>query len=344
MKKRFKVTYLHAGIGKTGTSSIQRALFDNVKVLENNFDILFPIEFDDPRPFKGNHTLLLSSLFMKEAESKRANVLAGFHTPELLEAANNRVLSAYKDSFENSPASNLLLSAEGVSRFNRDSMSKLSRWLYSFSEKVVVIVCLRHPTHAINSMVQQHVKAGGVLEEIYQDPPYYPFQSLFTSLADCFGRENIIPYDFGCALKHNDGIIGAFLDQINISSDLISQRREKTNQSMSQEAVVLLSSLNKQYPSIKGKALGAMRTRNDIIFFKSIPGQKFCVPKSVIDKLSVAVSPQLEWLKKEYSLVLEPLAVDSREDQHHFSEEAIDHIAVKLSRLLKVLSKQREQS
>jgi hypothetical protein len=331
IEKHFKRTYLHVGLGKTGTTTIQRELLLNAKLLESEFDLYFPHEFDDSRPFGGNHTIFLSSLFGINPETRRFNIMAGLDTPEAVVESNRKIENQFDMGFRRTSAHNLLLSAEGVGDFNIRTIARLADWLRGFSEEIIVVACLRHPLNALSSMIQQLLKNGDVLEELYENPPYYPFENLFRRLENAFGMSNIVAYDFADAVKSDGGIVTTFFKKIgvHVGSQLSSTHVE--NLSMSHEAALLLSALNRQRPAIKGKQLGVSRTPNDINAFLSIPGRRFCAPQAVYERLEYLAAPDLLWLQKNYQIELDPLDSTPSDNHYFFSKKSINDIAIKIS-------------
>ena len=86
--KRFKTTFLHIGLGKTGTTSIQADLLAEADVLESAYDLHFPRAFPPSRKFNGNHSFFLRALFQQDPETNARLAAHGLTTRALVEAYN----------------------------------------------------------------------------------------------------------------------------------------------------------------------------------------------------------------------------------------------------------------
>ena len=334
MNHRFRRVYLHIGLGKTGTSTIQRQLLNQVKNLELNFNLHFPHKFSDPRPFDGNHTLFLTSAFGQSPEKLKANVVAGFGTLAKLADANRRINQQFEQGFGHSTAQNLLLSAEGIGHFDKDSLTRLADWLNGLAAEVTVVACLRHPLNALSSTIQQRLTNGAVLEDLYENPPYYRFRALFGRLETVFGREHIISYDFATAVRNEYGLLAALMQEMGFQPLQVYSSKNVTNASMSHEAALLLSALNRQRPVLGDNMIGEDRTPGDINAFLSIPGRKFRAPDEVHGRLELIVAPELLWLRENYGLELDPIEEAAIVDDYFsFSARSIDELAIRISDL-----------
>lgn len=347
-EKRFKEVFLHIGLGKTGTTAIQHTLLEQVGRLERDFDIHYPVEFDDPRPFGGNHTLYLRSLFQPGAEEKRPNIVAGLGNRKALDKANKSLVEHFQRGFERSSASRLLLSAEGIGHFSIPSLSNLKAWLDQLTDRVTVVVCLRHPRHALAGAIQQRLKTGSLLDSLYLFPPLYAFEKLFFRLEEFFNREEIIAYDYAEARHSSLGVTGLFLHKIGVQTGSHFSSTDIVNQSVSHEATLLLDAINRQRPLIIDGELNPMRNRSDTQAFLRIPGRRYIPPIQVYDLLDEYAAPGLAWLEKNYQLKLDAMGAGegaiSGAVQESFSRDALDELALVVSDLANIREKKRQNA
>ena len=332
-KKRFRKAFVHIGLGKTGSTTIQKAMFNSGELLEGKHDLHYPRTFKDRRPFHGNHSYLLSSLFGLDPLKAKVNIVSGINNTKKLAAVNSRLRRDFELGFSNSSASKLLISAEAIVGFPRSSLQSLFDWLDLYAEEIVVIACLRHPVNALPSLIQERVKHGHTLEDLYEKPPYHPFRFLFDRLSKVFGAGSIQAYDFSEAIRYDGGIVSAFMAQLGFDNHLISGTEKVANHSMSHEAALILSALNFQRPLLEGNKLGRNRTPQDVALFAGIPGRKYQAPNFVYNKLRALISPDLDWLEKHHQLKLEETPLPPSANYRDFSEEAINQLALYVSDL-----------
>ncbi len=319
-------------MGKTGTSSIQYNLLNNVEALEK-LGIYFPVINDDPRPFNGNHSIVMTSLFSDRALSLADNIKVGFNTEEKLHDSNQRVLKNIYEGFTETSAEKLLISAEAATHFDNKTISKMSIWLQEYCEKLMIIACLRHPEDALASEIQQQIKIGKTLEELYLEPPISPISGCLQRHFNFYGNNSLHVYDFTSALENEYGITGEFLKQINLSTEHFSIKNEFKNQSLSQEAVVLLSTLNRLRPLKVGNKLGAKRFLQDRELFFSLQGQKYRVPKEVLIQSKQQIEQEVQWVQDRFGLRLKKLSENSYTNENHFSKESLESLVIAISDL-----------
>lgn len=215
--KKFKTIFLHIGLGKTGSTSIQRQILNNADLLENKYDVHFPRKFSHSRPFDGNHSILLRAMFHEHSDVRKRLAALGMHSQESIDQFNRVTHRGLEKSFANTNASNLFLSAESIGHFRKDDVQRLEKILRGWANEIKVVACVRHPVHALSSEIQQRLNFGAVLEELYQAPPFYKFKGLFGRIEPAFGRDNIVAYDFGQAIKSGMGLTAYLFKEIGIN-------------------------------------------------------------------------------------------------------------------------------
>lgn len=327
MQARFKKAIVHIGLGKTGTSALQIFLSKNIEAFEKQHGILFPFITNDPRPFRENHSIFLSSLFMLEAYKTPVNISHGFDTPEKLEAINTSTQNALDRLFDQSNADTLLISAEGISTMKKKAFERFVEWIKSYTDEIEIIACIRHPYDGISSEIQQQLKNGKVLEDIYKRPQVKGASKCMRKILLHFQKEQIKSYDFVKATSHPDGIIGKFLEVINIPLENLDFSSGKgSNTSMSLEACLLLSSLNKLRPKYQNGKMGKARFSKDLRYFLDLPGNKFTIPETLFAQLSDQIAEEELWLQEHIDLVLNKRTAKKIGD-FNLSDEAISSIA-----------------
>ena len=320
----FNTLYLHIGLGKTGTTSIQLDLWRMADQLDAGCGLHFPCALPEKTPFRGNHSMLLRAMFCNELRARKRLSSIGLHNDEQISAFNAANQRALELGFARTSAPQALLSAESIGHFSEDDLNDLARWAQDIGREVKLLACIRHPVHALSSEIQQRLRIGAKLANLYNNPPYYRFRTLFEGLEQAFGRDNIIAYSFHRAIEHQAGLTAALLEQIGVrlNSEIPSQKPANTR--MSREATLLLSAFNEQVPAfVMGKANPA-RHGDEVRRLKDIPGGPYVAPLEVLERVRAASMADTRWMEARYGLDLEHPAPVSQEDTlDELSDKAI---------------------
>lgn len=324
---KFKRLFLHVGLGKTGTTTIQKDLLANAELLESRYGLHYPRGFSHAKRHEGNHSILLRALFSDTPEVQGRLVAMGLATPQTVDKFNDKTLAQLKRGFESTTASDLLISAEGVGHFRRPQMDDLAAWLSEISESIIVVACVRHPLQALSSEIQQRLCIGEVLETMYENPPGYLFRHLFKRLEGAFGRENVMAYSFADAVREECGVTAMLLRQLGIAAEADFPKSSARNLSMSHEGALLLSACNRQRPILVDGARNPERLGVNFNYFRNLPGRPYRAPAEVYSAVAVAAVKDVQWVEREYSINLGSFDEHAEEDYRAFSQESIEFIA-----------------
>ncbi|TGD72302.1 hypothetical protein E4634_15155 [Mangrovimicrobium sediminis] len=328
---RFRCAWLHIGLGKTGSTAVQAQLLASAAVLERS-GLHYPRHFPHLRAFGGNHSPVLRGLFDTSTERSRILTMLGLRSEAALQRFNRQSLDCLRRGFESSEAPQLLLSAEGVGHFPRPALQALAAWLGEIAEEVRVVACVRHPLDALSSEIQQRLTAGAVLETLYADPPVYPLRKLFTRLADSFGEDSLVLYDFAGATCYPGGLAAALLEHTGVAVHGLAPEPPRANPSMSHEAALLLSALNAQRGLFAGGGRNPERAPDDVQRIASLPGRKFSAPPAVYALVEQRMADDLAWLEARHKLVLSaPERPAADNEDPGFSQADIDDLALRLA-------------
>ena len=328
--KKFKQLFLHIGLGKTGTTTIQQDILANAELLETKYDVHYPRRFSHADRYEGNHSVLLRALFSNAPAVRQRLSEIGIPDQQAIDKFNKLTTNRLLRSFEKTSADQLLLSAESVGHFRQAQMTELFNWLNELSESITVVACLRHPVHALSSEIQQRLKKGEDLETMYTNPPHYLFKKLFTRLEKAFGKENLIAYSFADAVQQDCGLTAAFFRQIGIVADDDFPKSKPINTSISHEGALLLSSVNRQRPVMLEGARNPARNLVDIDFFRDLPGRTYRAPTEVYNLVKERVEVDVQWVEQEYDIDLGRPEQIEVESYRSLSEQSVDFIAEKL--------------
>ncbi|MCA8883423.1 MAG: hypothetical protein KDA50_06715 [Rhodobacteraceae bacterium] len=331
--KKIKRVILHAGLPKTATTSIQNACFAQKQALLDHHGILYPGQ-------EPNHTNALCTAFLTDPRTHISNMMAGQNDLDsLLEKAAD-IRAALVHEIHATAPETVLFSAEGMSNLAAPELEKFRDWALSFAEELSVFYILRNPISYTTSVIQQHLKGGDVLEHMFKKLPLPNIKGRLTGSIRAFGRENVAAYVFEELVSNEGGVVAGFLDIVGLrdgtTRDAIVSQQNFDNQSLSHEAALILSSLNRQRPAFVNGRLGPYRAMNELPTISAIRGDKFRLPPDVAARVLDESRPDIDWVRETFGINayddLQP--PPPPKDREMLPEATIDSIAVTMSNLL----------
>src|SRR5688500_10321695 len=175
--------YLHIGVHKTGTTSIQQTMKrQREMLLEHDINYL---------GMRENHGAVILSLLSDAPERYRRNVDKRRDTPEKAAAHNERNEQELLELLSANRSSKLLISGEGLSMLPPASVAKLKEILDPYADAYRIIVYVRDPYEFTSSSVQQHFKAGYALGDPNLPLTLPRYRQKIDKYIRLFGRENV---------------------------------------------------------------------------------------------------------------------------------------------------------
>lgn len=218
-----KQIYLHVGMPKTGSSSIQASL--------DGYDR------DGTRYARlgaANHTRLVAQALDPEWS---VWPVAGISREEKL-AKSEASLALLTDELRRPGANTLILSAEGISVLSFEQIRILKHLLDEHADRTVVLAYVREPLSFTASLIQQIVALG--MDSRNLALPKY--RDKFEKFLVLFGEGNVVFRNFATEALIEGSVVMDFCAQVGIPHDAIVERR--INDRLSLEAVQLLHCLN----------------------------------------------------------------------------------------------------
>jgi hypothetical protein len=327
---------LHIGWPKTGTTTIQNTLFRYRNELLERYGILYP-------SVGPNHTIPLREMFEVETQRTSSQRIASSGNNEGWNIRAVQHFFSFDKDMETEAWRTLLLSGEGMSNMPRDAIKNLHSWLDERVDAYEIVAWLRHPVNWASSAAQQLLKSGQTLEKMSANPMLPHYKQKLTRWGDEFGYDKISIVEFESAAASKAGIVGNMLMKLGLDEDFamsVANSVQRQNESMSLEAALILSSLNRQRPLfVKGK-LGRLRTGRELRCLNGIPGQKFVMGAEMAEKVRIASRPDVEWLNNKFGLSLymdmltEANAGNESVANVTLKASTVDHLAILLSDLL----------
>ena len=327
-----KQLILHAGLPKTATTSIQNTLFRHREGLAREAGIYYPGD-------AANHTNALCTAFLTDPRNHISNKMAGLTDLEVLKRKAAEIRDGFAAEITGAAPEKILFSAEGMSNLRAEELAEFRDWALELAEEIRVFYIVRNPLRFTTSVMQQHLKGGEVLEDMYADPPVPNFKGRMSAAIAAFGRDNVEAYTFEEMVAHKEGAVGFFLDVLGVGAgDLrqtLTEDQSVDNESLSHEAALILSSLNRQRPAFVNGERGPNRTLTELGSIESIRGVKFRLPPKVHKQLAETCGPDIAWLKENFGIDTYDNAFDAMDEPiTALSQQTINSLAMLVSNLL----------
>jgi hypothetical protein len=299
-----KTIYLHIGLHKTATSSIQNTLKSTSNILK---EMGGGFLFEDK--LLSNYNLYFLSLFFNPSNLSNINLALQTDLNQV-EEFNKHIKSHIYSNLRKTKCKTAIYSAEALS--GAKDMNVLNIMKAFFAElvpnaNIKIVVYVREIVSYENSRVQQEIKVGSQSYNGYvkrfKKENYSLYETRLKVYLDCFGRDKIIIRKFEDACKHEFGPVGDFLETCGVPKDGISTLQiENANESLSDKSIEIIDYINTQVPLKIGNELNMGRFMFDTKFLNKIKGDKFALkPEDTKQLLENCISDK-KWLKKNFGI------------------------------------------
>ena len=275
---KLKEIFIHFGIWKTATSSIQTTLYQESNNIYNTTGLLYP------QCWFNSHLPYLNSLCIENPENFESNKLHGRSSKDILKFNKDSEIQIVNEINQKKPQG-LILSSEGLHLLTLEDWGRLIKILKKWSNnencKINLIGYLRHPIkHSISSF-QQRYKTGTpqktINETLYKYKNFLP-NLLYNPLVD-----EIRVYDFDKIISKKENIIKHFFKKLNLPFKDIENRI--LNESITLECSEILSYINEKCPFFIKESKNINRYFGDLEPLYKIKGQKFSISKKKAKKI-----------------------------------------------------------
>ncbi|MDD6038133.1 MAG: hypothetical protein PUD20_04985 [bacterium] len=244
-----KTLYLHIGMPKTGTSSIQKFLLSNHLILEQHGYVFPKLPYQYPFIYQNRNAYFMIGKQYNEDDS-RNRVLE----KEILKKGMETVYS-YFEKYDN-----IILSEETLwraFRTHRYLFPYLRKHAKNHGYRIQIIVYLRRQDEYQISLWKQNVKHPKTaqtlpfeerLNEVMTKEPFtLQYADTLDEISDIFGRDNLIVRRYDRSFWKNESIVDDFLDCIGLThtAEYIDLPRE-INTSLSENMAQIKRIINKE--------------------------------------------------------------------------------------------------
>jgi hypothetical protein len=312
-----KKILLHVGTHKTGSTSIQRTLYDNRETLEeHNIHYL---------EFGSNHWHLYSA-FMHNPWEWFEHQRMG-HDREQVDKLNADTLRNVKEEIANSHCDNIIISSEYLAQLGKQKIVKLRDYLSNCGQVTVVYYC-RELLSWLSSDSQQCAKVGMKSEPTGYAVAIKRLYDFPLNYIEVFGRENFRLIRFEDAI--HDGLCNSLLRQCSLPPlEKMGITESPQNSAISAEAVNAFFLLNRAHPLFQG---GRSNKTHQIL--RNMPGRKYHI--NPLTRAEVAdCNKKMRLMRRKYAF---PMYDDIKfskkgDDPSVYSDESITYLLDQLNSL-----------
>jgi len=281
---------IHAGLHKTGTTSIQNFCGGNKNRLAAS-GFYYP-SFQVNSWF--NHSIPLSLICMDNHGARSHSVTSFFKTDDDRALASNKFQNYLTNEIKKQGINNtILISGEDISIFKLNELKKFKELLFSCGATEIKFICfVRHPVDIALSGAQELVRAGLFqFGEALRIGNLQKARHKFENFQHVFGKENIEIHNYDLAIIKDIGIIEYFLNLLGTHPHQTNEL--KANSSMRFEKCLILSSL------VKIKDRDFIRSLELVLYNV---GSKIVSTPQVYDYLMPLNEDDIEFLNKNYQI------------------------------------------
>jgi hypothetical protein len=302
-----KTIHVHIGGHKTGSTFIQESLGKIRDVLLVK-GFLYP-RFVIDGTMVNNHSVPFYSIFCKNPELYRPNVLRGYDTLDKIRQLNKNHEKKLSQQLENFDGDTLIISGEDISTLDREGIQNLKEYLLRITNgdaAIKIIFFCRHPITYARSHIQEVVKGGQILEQEMENYASFArshYQTRLGNFLSVFPHDDISVIKYEDAISHTQGLLGTFLSVVGIDLSLAKGMiRMRRNESLSHESILLANAINQNLPMFVNNVPNPFRSAYNHDLIKRISGKKFTLDSDFNRAIWRTCSDDMAWLCKNFRL------------------------------------------
>lgn len=285
--------YLHVGLHKTATTSIQGFLLYNHSKLISDYSLFYPHKGGLANR-NGNNYIAFFSAFtnMKRRLNAKSNKKKNKGYRQLKEE-EYQVKKQIYDELVSCECKNVIFSSENLSKLSVHELRRIRKFFLQSIDKINIKIVFvgRNPLSFAISDTQQKIKNGCNISRKYILDTYSRiYKSTLKKFIQVFGRDNIISYRYEDSIRSSIGVERYMLEQLGIKTYDNDYYTEYKNKSISLAACDFIHYINKHYPGTE------YREKECIFGFR---GSEYCIDSVTLHLLAVASKKDIEWLNDQ---------------------------------------------
>jgi hypothetical protein len=308
---RNMTVYIHVGIAKTGTTSIQHAFKQNARRLRSEYSINFPGK-------AVNHwAILLPFVDHGTYDPLQNHILMGMGSKATFLARGDKLVRGLKRDARRYRTH--VISSEQLLTDDHAAVARLRAFFDGLGLESKIVAYVRHPADRISSLVSQQIRGGETNLGRFKDID--TLTPAFRTYIDVFGKENMIVRRFDRRDFVNGDLIDDFTPIVN-GTPIPRLNAEWLNESLSVPAVMLAEKLTETYPRNSG-------SRAPTQYLLRIPGPKFVAPRALVENTMRVHREYMEFLETEFGIRFDDVDLSRFPEslRWEFTEEALAAVA-----------------
>ena len=274
------IIYVHFGMPKTGSTSIQSSLFEHL---------------DDPRFHyvnfgQANSGRAIHHLFKSRLENTLTVQHLGY-TAEAIMSERRSLRHQLDKQLAEAKGKTAILSAEGILGLELPDLAGLHAYLSQFSDDIRAIAYVRPPAEYIVSAFSERIKISWFEPERID----IRYRNRFKKFDDVFGAGKVELIKFDPAIFQGDNVVLDFCARTGIRFSPDHARH--INERLSLPAIRLLATYRKWGP---GYGIGSnVGTENKRLTerLKTLSGPRFAIHPVFMDALLIRQEKDIAWME-----------------------------------------------
>ena len=318
-KKKKEECIVHIGMNKTGSTSIQTSLHEDLK----SDDFFYP-DLSIP-----NHSIVVCSIFSKmealavhRKRGRSENEIAQFNLSK-----KNKLIKSIVQS--DKPI--MIISGESIPALTKNELEDFKDFLHIYFNKVSIVAYIRTPKSYMESAFQQRVKSG---HSNFDMGSVYPnYRNKFRKFDLVFGRENVRLWKFDTKNLLKNSVTVDFYNRIGITME---PGNVNVNKSLSMEALSLLY-IYRKYGVGFGIGKSVIRENKKLIdALRNIGSTKIKFSAELVQATIDDNRDDIEWMEKRLGESLNE-NLDTSEKCIHKEEDILEVTEKTFSKLVEMI-------
>ncbi len=316
--KKYKKAFLHVGLDKTGSKSIQ-STFNHNRDLLASYGIHYPL---------GNWHPELGSCFCDEPENYIFNLSSGLINREKIKEQNHNYLLRLCEEFKQSKSEVLVLSYEGFTDLDEVALIRLRDFIAEYASTCELVFYVKSPVSYAISGLSQRIKFGlaswpdNFAETLVQPTGFY-----LDKLCKVFGKECINVRNFSPTTLKNGNVVLDFLSLLDLPEAVslkMTKDRPIENQALSDVGIQIGDRIINQLKK-NGFQSDVFIAKVTPVLMKIKGGKPQLSTEQYSDIISAA-EVNSDYLTKEFGITFDPEPVIAKKSIPLISEATIDSL------------------
>lgn len=317
--------YIHIGMAKTGTTSIQSALQRSRKSSKFRYSKLGA----------SSHSRMIIAIFSKTPERLPYFRKIGWSTEKIHQYATE-MRTRLEQELSTISHEKFIISGEAIISLKEDELKGLRQFMSRYFSKIHIIAYLRPPKSYMESLFQQRLKSGSY--QIKFESAYPSYIEKIQKFDNVFGQENVILRKFEPADFPKRDVVLDFCQLIGIK--LRHYQPIKTNESLSLEAIALFLAYRK-FGGKFGKGEDAISRNREIVnaLFK-VTGRKLSFSREMVSAIIEKKRQDIEWIEHRAGFLLGSVPTTDSPESVSTIPELISHAMEGARKLMDAMGEQ----